>query len=618
MQKRVRRFLKEYKHFSITVLAIISGLILTVAGQAEAAKWLLTAVAAVSAIPLLRDIIVTLRTGSFGVDVLALTAIVTAAVLGEYWAAIIIVLMLTGGEALEDYAEKRAKKELTSLLSNRPKKAHLLKGRKVVDVKASSIQPGDKLSILPGEVIPVDAVVLEGDTSLNEASITGESLPVTKTVGDEILSGSINIEGAITVKALHSAADSQYEQIIKLVRAATASQAPFVRLADRYSVPFTALSFFIAGAAWFISGDVDRFLEVLVVATPCPLILGAPIAIISGMSRGSKQGIIIKNGSALEQLADVQTVAFDKTGTLTTGNPVVKSVKAFNGFTKEEILRDAASLEQSSTHILAAAVVAEAESQKISFKAAKQVSEESGRGLKGRVGGHTILVGRATLLEDNNVEIALKVKDDVSRTATFVAVGGKLAGVISFEDSIRPEASGMLSRLRAVGIKRFALITGDNEASALKVAKELDIADIYPECLPSEKMRAIEDLPAPVAFVGDGVNDAPVLTTANVGIALGARGSTAASETADVVIMKDNVAHVASSIEIAKRTMFIAKQSVMIGILISIGLMLLFATGRFSAVQGALVQELVDIIVIVNALRAHSAGQKFKRLQAIQ
>lgn len=611
MLKRVTHFFKEYRQLSFALIISVIGLVLDLTQHDTSAHWVLGAGALVATIPLLINMINTLRGGHFGVDVLAATAIITSVILGQYWAAIVIVLMLIGGESLEKYAERRAKKELTTLLSRRPKEAHLLKGRKVVDIKASDVKPSDKLSILPGEVVPVDAVIVEGTTSIDESSLTGESVPVTKGVGDTILSGSVNLDGVLTVKALHNAAESQYEQIIKLVRNATSGQSPFVRLADRYSIPFTAIAFFIAGAAWFASGEAIRFLEVLVVATPCPLLLGAPIAIISGMSRASKHGIIIKTGTGLEQLADVQTMAFDKTGTLTQGKPVVDKVTIYHGYTKDKVLQAAAALEQSSTHILATAIVEAAQKQKVSYRAAKQVKEVSGHGLSGRIGGSTVLVGHLNLLKDADVIIPSTLKlDTVKSTITFVAINGELAGAITFKDEVRPESRSMLRRLRKVGIKKFALITGDNEAAAVSVAQDLNIVDVYPDCLPAQKMQAIEEMTGPVAFVGDGVNDAPVLTTADIGIALGARGSTAASETADVVIMQNDISKVAQSVEIAKRTLFIAKQSVLIGIFISLALMGIFATGKFQPIQGALIQEVVDVIVIVNALRAHGASRR--------
>lgn len=606
MLKRVQRFLREYRLLSLAIIVALIGLILDISKFDTSSHWVLGLGALSLSIPVFKDIIHTLRSGRFGVDVLAVVAIITSVILQEYWAGIIIVLMLTGGEALEDYAKKRAKNELTSLLAHRPKVAHLLRGRKTIDIKVSEIYPGDRLTILTGEVIPVDGFITEGTTNVDEATITGESIPIHKQKADEVLSGTINIDGVITIKASQTAAKSQYEQIIKLVRGATSGHSPFVRLADRYSVPFTALAFFIAGCAWLVSGDSSRFLEVLVVATPCPLLIGAPVAIISGMSRASKHGVIIKSGTALEQLAAVETIAFDKTGTLTEGIPVVDIVTTYHSFTKDDVLRASAALEQSSNHVLANAIVNSAVERKLKFQKAKQVKESAGHGLTGRLNGKDLLVGHLNHLNQAGIDLppAFSTKS-IKQTVTYVAIGGKLAGSITFKDEVRKEASSMFIRLRKAGLKSFSLVTGDNEAAAVAVAQKLNITDVYPDCLPAEKMQAIEEMKAPVAFVGDGVNDAPVLTVSDVGIALGARGSTPTSETADVVIMQDDISKVASAVEISKRTLFIAKQSVMIGILISIGLMAAFSSGHFTAVQGALIQEVVDVIVIFNALRAH-------------
>jgi heavy metal translocating P-type ATPase len=612
MFKRVRNFLGEYKQLTFVIIAIIIGLILDLTGQDSASHWLLGVSAGIATVPLLWNMAQTLRDGAYGIDILAATAIITSVALQQYWAAIIIVLMLTGGEGLEEYAEKRAKGELTALLKQKPKKAHLLRGTKTLDVAVKTIDTGDKLVVLPGEVIPVDAIILEGTTSIDESKLTGESVPVEKTVGDELLSGSINVEGSITVQALRPEADSQYEQIVKLVRTASAGQSPFVRLADRYSIPFTVVSFIIAGTAWVITGDAIRFLEVLVVATPCPLLLGAPIALISGMSRAAKHGIIVKTGSALERLAEVQTFAFDKTGTLTMGKPTVSSVRTYNDYSEAQVLHFAAALETNSRHVLAQAIIEAAAEHNLKVKPAKQVKENSGHGLSGRIEGKHVMVGRSSLITDNDIALPKGFKQSqITQTATLVAIDNKLAGVILFKDEIRPEAEETLKLLRTLGIKHMAMVTGDNEATALRVAKQLDITDIYPDCLPVDKLLAIEQLPKrPVAFVGDGVNDAPVLTASDVGIALGARGSTAASESADVVILHDDLARVALATKVARPTFSIARQSILIGILISLGLMGVFATGKFTAVQGALIQELVDVTVILNALRAHGPWKR--------
>jgi heavy metal translocating P-type ATPase len=615
MRKHLRQFVREYRQLGLVILALIIGGGLDLSGRDNYSHIILGATALLSAIPLATGMVEDLRSGKYGVDILALTAIVSSVLLGQYWAGMIIVLMLTGGKALEDYAEARAKTELSSLLKRKPKQAHLLKAGKTRDVAISQIQVGDKVVIYPGEVIPVDGAVIEGSSSLDESSLTGEAIPVDKTPGDTVMSGAVNVEGALTVKATHTAADSQYEQIIKLVKSAASAQSPFVRLADRYSIPFTALAFLIAGGVWIVSGDPIRFLEVIVVATPCPLLLGAPIALISGMSRSAKHGIIVKTGSTLEKLAEIETIAFDKTGTLTRGLPVVQHVATYHSFRAHDIVAAAAALEQTSTHILAQAIINYASKTRLKVSKAKQVKEYAGLGLSGRLQGKSVLVGRFQLLQDHTVTLPASFSSKaIKQTATYVAIDGKLAGIISFADEVRPEAKTMLARLKRLGIKHTLMVTGDNAATAQAIAKQLGIEEVKAECLPADKIRAIEAVThKPVAFVGDGVNDAPVLTASDVGIALGARGSTAASESADVVIMLDDVSKVADSLEIARRTFFIAKQSILMGIFISLGLMVVFASGRFKAVHGAALQEVVDVAVIINALRAHTDGKRHKR-----
>ncbi len=605
--KRTIRVMRQYKLLSLATFALIVGLILEATQQHTAMHWVLGTVALIATLPLLWDMIEDVRTGSYGIDILAITAIVASVLLGQYWAAIVVVLMLTGGEALEKYAEHRARRELDALLTRAPQKAHLLQGRKVTIVKVSVLKVGDKILIKPGELVPVDAIILEGTSDFDESSLTGESLPQSKQVGDQILSGSIATDGAITAKALATASDSQYEQIIKLVRSAAASQTPFVRLAERYSIPFTILAFAIATAVWVISGDAIRFLEVIIVATPCPLLLAAPIALISGMSRASKYGIIVKTGSALERLAEAKTIAFDKTGTLTRGVLVVSDVSTYNSFKQAEVLLWAASLEQSSNHVVAHAVVAAAQDQQLKLAKAKHVKEIAGRGLQAQLKGQEILVGRLSLLEEHGVTLPANFKrTTIRQTAVYVAAGGKLAGAITFEDELRPESITTLKRLHDLGLRNTMMITGDNESVAQAIAKKLGITSVHAEMLPAGKLKVLESVTQrPLVFVGDGVNDAPVLTTADIGIALGARGSAAASESADLVILQDDLSRVATAVAIAKRTFKIAKQSILIGIGLSVILMLVFATGKFSPLVGAIVQEFVDVVVIFNALRAH-------------
>lgn len=605
--KSLLRFLREYRLFSLAIAAVIIGLVLQFSGRHTAAQWLLSTVSLIATLPLIWDMWQDVRSGRYGIDILAITAIVAAVALGEYWAAIVVVVMLTGGESLEDYAHSRAKSELNALLKHAPQTARVVRKGKSLTVPVSQLHVGDKLLINAGDSVPVDSIVLEGSASFDESSLTGESLPQSKDKNDQLLSGSINLDGAITAKAIATAEDSQYQQIIKLVRSAANSQAPFVRLAERYSLPFTFMAYAVAGAVWVVSGEPIRFLEVIIVATPCPLLLAAPIALISGMARASRYGIIVKTGSALEQMAEAKTIAFDKTGTLTKGKLVVNDVLSYVGFSQEDVLGLAASLEQGSNHVVAEAIINAATEKIKKLTKVKHIKEIPGQGLKANLKGQAIVVGRYKLIDELDIKLPSNFKAaSVAQTAVFVAVDDQLAGIITLSDELRPEASRTVQRLKALGLKNVMLVTGDNATAAQNVADQLGISKVYPENLPADKLDVLGRIKKrPLIFVGDGVNDAPILTAADVGVALGARGSTAASESADMVIMVDDVSRVAMAFEIAKRTFSIARQSILVGIALSMVLMLVFATGKFTPLTGAILQEVVDVVVIFNALRAH-------------
>lgn len=610
--KKIVGFVKHYFEFSIVLIVFLIGLGLFFADLQTAAHAVIGTVAVLATLPILKGIWDDVRAGTYGVDILAVTAILVAVAMQEYWAAIIVVLMLTGGEALEDYAEHRAKRELDALLDHAPQKARVIKKHgRTIEVPVQTVGVKDKLEVRPGEVVPVDGILLEGEASFDESSLTGESLPQLKKKGDQVLSGSIATDGLVVMQATATAEHSQYQEIIKLVQSASTSQSPFVRLADRYSIPFTIIAFGIAFGAWAISGDSLRFLQVLVVATPCPLILAAPIAIISGMSRAAKQGIIIRTGSALEAMAAAKTIAFDKTGTLTEGRLEVTDIETYNGYTKSDVLQLAASLEANSNHVLADAVVHAAHAKKLKLIKIKSLKETAGHGLLATVSGKHVIVGRQSFLESHNITVRTTRKHT---TATYVAIDGTHAGTLLFADTIRTEAKSTLERLAALGVHDIHMVTGDTKQAAQAVAKQLAIDHVTAEALPRDKLHTIEKLEnRPVAFVGDGVNDAPVLAASNVGIALGAKGATAASESADIVIMLDDLRRVATAREVSRHTIKIAKQSILVGIGLSVILMLIFATGKYPPVYGALLQEVVDIVVIINALRAHGT---FKRTYA--
>ncbi len=606
--KKIGKFIWQWKLFSLAIIALLASLPLYFTGLHTATYIILGTVSLIEVIPLLWEMITDLRSGSYGIDILAATAIVAAVFLRQYWAAIVVVIMLTSGKSLEDYADRRALSELNNLLSHAPTSAHLIKNKKQVDVKASEIKIGDVFIVKPGESVPTDGVIISGQSSFDESSLTGESIPLSKGEKELLLSGSINLDSPVTVKSTASAQDSQYQQIIKLVESAAASRAPFVRLADKYSIPFSLVAYAIAGSVWALSGHAIRFLEVIIVATPCPLLLAAPIALISGMSSASRLGIIVKTGSALEQLAQAKTIAFDKTGTLTSAKLKVNKVVSFNGFNNQDVLTYAASLEQFSNHVIAKTVISEAQKEKMKLVKVKGLKEIAGFGLKASLKGQTLVVGRARLLEQEGIKLPGSLsRTKQANTIVFIGLADKLVGYINLVDQMRPEANKTFESLRKLGAEHFLLVTGDNRQVAESVGSSLGIKDITADALPADKLNTVENYPdRPIAFVGDGVNDAPVLAASDIGIALGAKGSTAASESADMVIMLDDLSRVAIAYSIAKHTFKIARQSILFGIGLSVILMIVFASGHFLPVYGAVLQEVVDVVVIFNALRAHT------------
>ena len=600
---KLSSFFKRYTFFAITILIGLTALSLYFSGQHTIARWVATAYTLAIGVRLLIGMLKELMKGKWGVDVLAIAAIAATNAVGEYWAALVIVLMLTGGEALEDYAGKRAQRELTALMDRAPKIARVKTGDGTNEIPVEKVLVNDIVLILPGEVIPVDGVITQGEALVDESSLTGESEPVEKTVGSEVSSGTVNGETPIEVKALRISSDSQYAQIVELVKAASDSRAPFVRLADHYAVPFTIISFAIAGYAWWISGNPTRFAEVLVVATPCPLLLGAPIAMISGMSRAARHGIIMKSGGVLEQLAKVKSAAFDKTGTLTENQLKVDHVQTAANREANEVLQIAASVGSFSSHMTAVAMVEHARQLGLKILPVESPEEFAGKGIAAQLDGRKIITGRRNMLVENGVpEGSIP---PVAHTATFVAVDGEYYGTVVFADTVRANAKSTLGQLKKLGIRTLVMVTGDNKGTAQRIAEQIGVTQVYAECLPKDKVGIVSGLqPKPTVMVGDGINDAPVLAVSDVGIAMGARGATAASESADVVIMLDDISKAATAIKISKRTISIAVQSIMIGIVISLGLMLFATTGKLPAIVGAGLQDVVDVVVILNALRA--------------
>jgi heavy metal translocating P-type ATPase len=585
------------------VVAVVAG-VLSFALPGEAARWVVSifalAIAARESVEMVRSML----RGHFGIDVLAVTAIIATVLVGEFWASLIIVLMFTGGEALEDYAQGRAKRELSALLERNPLVAHRELDGTSVDVPVGEVLVGDILVVKPGELVPVDGELLSDHVVLDESSLTGESLPVERAAGDQVVSGAVNGPVAARIGVTAVASDSQYQRIVALVAEASESRAPFVRMADRYAVPFTIGAYLLAVAGWVASGDPARFAEVLVVATPCPLIIAAPVAFIAGMSRAARHGIIVKNGGTLEKLSRVRTVAFDKTGTLTHGRPALVAVRAEAGVAELDLLAAAASAEQYSAHTLAQSIVAGARERGAQLATAEAVQETTAAGLEASVDGRRVVVGKLRFVSEQ-VSGAHPAPIEAGELAVYVGVDGVFAGALVLRDEQRDDAAQTLHELARLGVGHTLMLTGDARATAEHVAATLGLTEVFAECLPLDKVRAVEAVTdRPVMMVGDGVNDAPVLAAADVGVAMGARGATAASESADVVIMKDDLARVARAIEIGQQTIRIASQSIWIGIVLSVGLMIAAVFGLIPAVVGAGFQEVIDVLTIVNALRA--------------
>ncbi|WP_173923638.1 heavy metal translocating P-type ATPase [Agromyces sp. Marseille-P2726] len=601
---RVLHLVRRYRVVALTLGLGLLGIVLWLAGAEPAVQWIFSgyalAVAAWQAVGMVRDII----RGHWGLDVLAVTAIVATVLVGEYVAALIVVLMLTGGEALEDYASRRAKRELDALLTRAPQSAHRIDGDEIVDVRADEVRPGDVLLVRPSEIVPVDAILSSDEGAFDESSITGESVPVEKRTGDEVLSGSVNGPVAVEVRATAPAAESQYQQIVALVAEAAESKAPVVRLADRYAVPFTVFSLALAGIAWWLSGDPVRFAEVLVLATPCPLLIAAPVAFIGGMSRAARNGFIVKGGGVLEQLSAAKTAVFDKTGTLTRGHPELIEIRTEPGFSEDEVLQLVASAEQYSSHVLATSMIEAARSRGLRPSEADRASEHATNGERATIGGRDVVVGKFGFVAEHARDAA-RTAIGPGELAVYVGIDGRFAGALLASDQVRDNAAATLERLRGLGVRDTMMLTGDAQATADHIAAELGITRVRAEALPADKVHEVASITSrPVIMVGDGVNDAPVLAAADVGIAMGAKGATAASESADAVILVDDISGAAKAVEIGRDTVRIALQSIWLGIIVSVGLMIVAAFGVIPATAGALLQEVVDLVTILAALRA--------------
>jgi heavy metal translocating P-type ATPase len=602
-----------------SLLGLAVGGVLRLAGLPDGASvaWALTT--AVGLVPLLWSVAAGLRRRALGVDLIALLAMAGALLLDEYLAGAVIALMLASGRTLEARASGKATRELRALLERAPRNAHRHQDGELVLIDVAEVAQGDRLLVMQGEVIPVDGRLEAAHAVLDESALTGESLPVERGRGDPVRSGAVNAGPAVDIRATASAADSTYAGIIRLVEEAQSGKAPFVRLANRYAMAFVPLTLLIAGAAGLLARDPVRALAVLVVATPCPLILAAPVAIVSGMSRAARRGVIIKNGGALETLATGQFLLLDKTGTLTAGSPRLREVKSFDSHGDAELLRLAASLDQTSPHPLAAAITAAARQRGLALSLPTEVLERHGAGIRGMVDGHAVALGEAEWAAGQELPAAAKALrrrgalDGAS--CVFAGVDGTLAGALVLEDPLRPDAARVVRELRRAGIGRIVMVSGDHAEVAESIGVAVGVDQVLSERDPADKVDAVEAARGEgvTIMVGDGVNDAPALAAADVGVAMGARGATASSESADVVLTVDRLDRLAEAMRIARRSRAIALQSVLVGMGLSLAAMLVAAGGWLVPVVGAVIQEAIDVAVILNALRALGDGRRARR-----
>ncbi|MGV7214495.1 heavy metal translocating P-type ATPase [Bradyrhizobium sp. UFLA05-112] len=590
-----------------------AGLVLGFVLRASGASAWVDLVWAIATLPvllaLLVEIVRSLWRGDVGLDIVAALSMTSALVVGEELAAAVVALMYAGGQHLEDFAEGQARREMTALLARAPRKAMRHRDHRLEEIDVELVATGDRLLIRQGEIVPVDGTLASPLAVLDQSALTGESLPVQCRDGEAVMSGATNAGEAFDIIATRPAAQSTYPGIVRLVEAAQRARAPMARLADRYAIVFLVATLTIAGAAWAWTQDPIRMVAVLVVATPCPLILAVPVAIVAGLSRAAHYGILIKGGKALETMARIRVLVVDKTGTLTDGKARVVAVHAAEAFREDDVLRIAASLDQASKHVIAQALVAEAQRRGLPLSIPADVAETPGEGVKGRVQGSFVAVGgrryvRSQLPDpiQGTTEPALTAPGAV---AVWLALDGRLAGRIVLADELRAGIDELLAKVRRLGVERIVLATGDRRDVAEAITAGLGLDAVRAELTPDQKVMVVlsERKAGPVMMVGDGVNDAPALAAADVGVAMGATGAAASAEAADAVLLVDTLDRIVPAIEIARRARFIALQSVIAGIGLSTLGMIAAAFGYLTPVEGAILQEVIDVAVILNALR---------------
>lgn len=609
---RLSPFVRAYPLPFIAFAGLIIGIALTLGANAEAARWVWYGTLIVGGIPVAAKTVRGMVRRRFAADVVATLAIVTAILTDEAFAGVIIVLMQTGGEAIDDYGFRRASSSLEALISRAPRLARLKKDDGIEEVQVDKVKVGETLVVRPGDLVPVDGTVKLGIAQVDESALTGEPLPRNKSPGEELLSGSVNVGPPFEMVATRISGESQYSRIVELVKSAQGERPPIQRLADRYAVWFTPITALIAFLSLAVTRSVDAFLAVLVVATPCPLILATPLAVISGVNKAAKESIIVKSGAAIEQIGRGRVVIFDKTGTLTFGTPVIDRVVSFDG-EEAAMVKLAASIEQLSSHPVAVSMVREGKERFGELYSPINPSETPGQGVQAEVNGRKVVVGSQMFVEkciqrtfDGKAEGVLRDAGLRGSLVSFIAVDGNPAGIIIFSDQLRPGVPSMIEKLREIGVEQTVMLTGDSWQNAGTVAKEAGIEKVRASLLPEQKVSEVrkftQEFGASV-MVGDGINDAPALATATVGVAMGAHGTGISAEAADVVLLVDDVTKVCDGMMIGQRMLRIAKQSIFFGMGGSFLMMGIASLGYIQPAVGAILQEVLDITVILNALR---------------
>ncbi|WP_299756467.1 heavy metal translocating P-type ATPase [uncultured Boseongicola sp.] len=591
----------------VALAGLVSGLAFYFAGRAVVADTVWFVAVLPVLIALLVEILRSLMRGEVGLDIVAALSMTAALAFGETLAAAVVAVMYSGGTFLEIFAEGRARRDMHDLLSRVPRTATRHRNGGLEEAPLDKIEPGDQLLIRQGDIVPVDGSIASENAFLDTSALTGESLPVRLSRGAEAMSGSTNAGEPFDLTATRLATQSTYAGIVRLVEEAQRSKAPMARLADRWSLGFLAVTVAIAFAAWWFTGDPIRAVAVLVVATPCPLILAVPVALVAGLSRATHFGVLIKGAGPLEAMARIRILILDKTGTLTDGRPQIVSIDSYDGAGEDDILRLAGALDQASKHPVAQAIVTAAKARGLVLPVPSEVTEIPGEGVVGSVEGHKVIVGGDTFV---GKLVGRTAGDHPALSAgsviVAVAVDGHVAGHLVMADPLREGAGIMLAGLREEGIERILLATGDRVEVAERVSEGLGLDALRAGLTPDQKVLLVltERKDGPVMMVGDGVNDAPALAAADVGVAMGARGAAASAEAADVVLLVDRIDRLRSGIEIARRSRRIAVESVVAGIGLSILGMTAAAFGYLTPVEGALLQEAIDVAVILNALRA--------------